>query len=60
MTIHSLVVSSAARIRNYCLLMLFTGFVLSSASLLHADQRSAPGRLCASPSLTGGAAQDKT
>ena len=39
--------------------MLFTGFVLSCCIALHADQRSAPGRLCASPSFTGGAAQDK-
>jgi hypothetical protein len=40
MTIHSLVVSGAARIQNYCLLMLFTGFVLSCASLLHAQVAS--------------------
>jgi trimeric autotransporter adhesin len=40
MTIHSLVVSGAARIRNRCLLLLFAGFVLSCASLLHAQEAS--------------------
>jgi len=40
MTIHSLVVSGAALIRNYCLFKLFTGFVLLCASLLHTQVAS--------------------
>jgi hypothetical protein len=60
MTIHSLVVSGAARIRNYCLLMLFTGFVLSCSSLRHADQRMRQDVCAQASSFTGGAAQDKT